>query len=293
MYFGIHALVHNQIATADLKGFFYWILENGHQISISSSISKSAVKAGFHANQFPVFVQGDNLDHLDMILSLGGDGTILDSILFAVPNNLPIFGINFGRLGFLTSSQIIDYQDVIKEIGNKNFRITERALLNIQIAGEPLPSPNLNFALNELSITKRDSASMITVRTDVNGSFLNDYWGDGLIVSTPTGSTGYSLSCGGPILWPESKGLIITPISAHNLSMRPVVLPEDAIIDLTPRGRQQKVMLSMDSRSKHIATNQTISISVSKKVARFVRVADESFSQTLREKLFWGKDIRN
>jgi NAD+ kinase len=168
----------------------------------------------------------------------------------------------------------------------------EKPLIEISQHGKATQIP-FNFALNEIAICKRDTASMINIETYVEGEFLNDYWGDGLIISTATGSTGYSLSCGGPILLPDNQSLVLTPISPHNLTTRPLVLPDDLTIKLKPIGRQQKVMLSMDSRSKPILTNHFMDIRKSKMKAIFIQYPGYSFGKTIREKLFWGKDLRN
>lgn len=293
MKFGLHALSFHQISGESLGTICRHLSELGHEIFASQSVTKSIEKAGISLPSTHVFGLGDPLANLDVFLSLGGDGTVLDSLLYAVPNQIPVLGINFGRLGFLATAQATDFLKVIHEIQQKQFSTEERALIELRSPEQPEIFSPFNFALNEISITKRDTASMITIKTHVNGDFLNEYWGDGLIVSTATGSTGYSLSCGGPILIPESKGLVINPISPHNLSMRPLVLPEDAEIELTPTGRSQKVMLSMDSRSKAVTRNLTYGIKVSQQKALLVRLAGSSFTQTLRDKLFWGKDLRN
>jgi NAD+ kinase len=194
-----------------------------------------------------------------------------------------------GFLPNIISSKLAEVAAILQE---GKAEIIERSLLEIELSEEN-PFRSHNFALNEVSITKKDTASMITIQTYLNGEFLNEFWGDGLIVSTATGSTGYSLSCGGPILWPQSKGLVLTPVSPHNLSMRPIVLPDDVVLQLLPKGRQNKIMISMDSRSRSVTINQAISIKTSAKVALFFNVPGSSFSQILREKLFWGKDLRN
>lgn len=293
MKIGVHALPHHDIPVAELKNLVVWLVDRGHEIYLSQPFFRCLEKSGKFRLDLPVFSIGENIQFLDIFLSLGGDGTILDSILFSVPNQLPVLGINFGRLGFLANSQAREYAPAILRLESGHFTIQERGLLSIQIPDENLVEFSSPFALNEISLTKRDSASMITVKTVLNGDFLNDYWGDGLIVSTPTGSTGYSLSCGGPILWPECKGIVLTPISPHNLSMRPLVLPENVQLELTPLGRQPKVMLSMDSRSRTFPINQKIQIGASPQKARFIDFGQMSFAQTLRDKLFWGKDIRN
>lgn len=280
----IQAQVIEEIATV--------FSEKGFEILFSSTLMKPVEKSLSLPFSYSVFSMEDDISSFSLLLSLGGDGTILDSLLYAVPHNVPLLGVNFGRMGFLPNIISSKLAEVATILQDGRAEIIERSLLEIELSEEN-PFKSHNFALNEVSITKKDTASMITIQTYLNGEFLNEFWGDGLIVSTPTGSTGYSLSCGGPILWPQSKGLVLTPVSPHNLSMRPIVLPDDVGLRLLPKGRQNKIMISMDSRSRSVTINQSISIKTSAKVALFLNVPGSSFSQILREKLFWGKDLRN
>jgi NAD+ kinase len=289
---GFHALTFHTIPAPAIEDLVQLFFGRGFEIYISDSLLKPLDKFIFKDLPIQIFSEDSDLSSLSLILSLGGDGTILDSLLFAVPYEIPILGVHFGRLGFLPNILSSELKNVADILLSGKVPVLRRALLEISIEGGN-PFNKHNYALNEVSITKRDSASMITIHTYINQEFLNEYWGDGLIISTPTGSTGYSLSCGGPIVWPESKGMIITPVSPHNLSMRPIVLPDDIILDLIPKGRQQKVMLSMDSRSKPVTINQPIRIKKSIKEAVFLDVPNSSFPRILREKLFWGKDLRN
>jgi NAD+ kinase len=171
--------------------------------------------------------------------------------------------------------------------------VQERLVLELDTPGTSNPFADFPFALNEVALIKKDTSSMIHIKTEVDGIFLNEYWGDGLILASPTGSTGYSLSCGGPILWPDSAALVLTPVSPHNLSMRPLVLSDQMEISLIPSGRSPRVMLSMDSRSRSFLVNQKVLIKRSLEKAIFVKLNGEGFSSILREKLFWGKDFRN
>lgn len=292
MKVGFHALSLHKIQAQEVEEIASVFWNKGFEIWLSTSLVKPVEKVLSLSFPFSVFTPEDDISSFCLLLSLGGDGTILDSLLYAVPHRVPLLGVNFGRMGFLPniiSSKLAEVAAILQE-GKANY--IERSLLEIELSEEN-PFKNHNFALNEVSITKKDTASMITVQTYLNGEFLNEFWGDGLIVSTPTGSTGYSLSCGGPILWPQSKGLVLTPVSPHNLSMRPIVLPEDVVLRLLPKGRQNKIMISMDSRSRSVTINQSISIKTSAKVALFFNVPGSSFPQILREKLFWGKDLRN
>jgi NAD+ kinase len=289
---GFHALGFHRISASVLEELAKNFLDVGIEIALSESLLKPFEKTRPFRFAFKEFSSSEDLSDFGLLLSLGGDGTLLDTLLMGVPNKIPMLGVNFGRLGFLPNAGTNNLSNLTLAWLNGQTKIISRSMLELRTEEEN-PFGKCNFALNEISLTKRDTASMITIQTLLNEEFLNDYWGDGLILSTPTGSTGYSLSCGGPILWPESKGIILTPVSPHNLSMRPIVLPDNAIVELKPKGRQQKIMLSMDSRSKSVTINQTFRIQTSKQSALFLEVPGDSFSKVLREKLFWGKDLRN
>ena len=290
MKIGLHALVFHQIPKEKILTLSSDLEKIGFEVFFSNALVKPFEKSGHQFSN--VFSSETDLTDFKALLSLGGDGTILDSLLFSVPFGVPVLGVNYGRLGFLANAQSTENDLILSILKNKELEIFERPLLEI-VSYDSVTSFPQNFALNEIAITKRDSASMITIETYIQDEFLNDYWGDGLIISTATGSTGYSLSCGGPILIPENQSLVITPISPHNLSMRPLVVPDNFKIKLKPKGRQQKVMLSMDSRSKQMNTSVIIQIQKSKLQAKFIRFPDFSFGKTIREKLFWGKDLRN
>ena len=290
MKIGLHALAFHQIPWENIQVLWQKLENAGFEVFVSQSLLKPFEKTKLSVSN--VFTLDSDIKGFKAILSLGGDGTILDAMLYAVPAEVPVLGVNFGRLGFLANAQSTENDQIVSLLLQNKLNITERPLIEITNPGEANQIP-FNFALNEIAISKRDTASMITIETYIEGEFLNEYWGDGLIISTATGSTGYSLSCGGPILLPDNQSLVLTPISPHNLTMRPLVLPDRLTIKLKPKGRQQKVMLSMDSRSKPIQTNQFMEIKKSKMVARFIQFPGYSFGKTICEKLFWGKDLRN
>lgn len=292
MKIGFHALAFNKIPAGRILEIISVFHTIGFEVGISQSLLKGLEKSILPKIAHFEFGPGDDIRSFKALFSLGGDGTLLDTLLMAAPNQVPMLGIQFGRLGFLPNTSVENLNELARLLAEEQVGTQERSLVELETEEEN-PFLTANFALNEISLTKRDTASMITIATSLNGQFLNEYWGDGLIVSTATGSTGYSLSCGGPILWPETNGLVLTPVSPHNLSMRPIVLPADSIIELIPRGRQQKVMLSMDSRSKAVTMNQRIRIKVSSDKARFLQFGNDSFSNVLKEKLYWGKDLRN
>lgn len=228
---------------------------------------------------------------VEVLISVGGDGTILSAIPLIRENTIPILGINTGRLGFLTSIAPAEFGDVLREIMNGKYVSEERALLEV----EPIThgEPEISLALNEISVLKKDSSSMITIHAEVDGQFLNTYWADGLIVATATGSTAYSLSCGGPIVEPGSGNFIITPIAPHNLNVRPLVIPDNRTITLSFNSRSQDLMVAVDSSSRIIPHDAKIKIYKSQKKIRLLRLNDYNYFETLRKKLNWGLDQRN
>jgi NAD+ kinase len=228
-----------------------------------------------------------------MFISIGGDGTILRAATFVRKSNIPILGINAGRLGFLASIQKENIDAFLKMVIEKKYTISPRTLLSLSCSPSNSDIQNINFAMNEITVSRKDTTSMITIETYLNDEYLNSYWADGLIISTPTGSTGYSMSCGGPILTPNVKSLVITPIAPHNLNARPLVIPDETEIRLKVSGREENYLVSLDSR---IASIQKESILVIKKTSfkiNMVEIPEETFLKTLRNKLLWGEDKRN
>lgn len=230
-------------------------------------------------------------DEIDFIISLGGDGTLLDTITFVRDKNIPIVGINFGRLGFLASIGREELTMAVKALVRRTFVIDKRTMIHLD-SNLPLFGQT-PYALNEFTIHKRDTAPMIKIHTYLNGEFLNTYWSDGLIVSTPTGSTGYSLSCNGPIVFPESGSFVITPVAPHNLNVRPIVIPDDQIISFEIESRSEQIICALDSRREIV--NKDVQLAVKKEsfLLSLVRLNENNFLQTLREKLTWGLDKRN
>jgi NAD+ kinase len=227
----------------------------------------------------------------DFLFSVGGDGTLLDTISLVQDSGIPIAGINAGRLGFLSSISQENISKAVEEMANGHYSLDKRTLLrletSISLFGE------VNYALNELTVHKKDTSSMIIINAYLNGEFLNSYWADGLIVSTPTGSTGYSLSCGGPIIVPQSENFAITPIAPHNLNVRPVIVSDKNVISLEVEGRNRKFLATLDSRSVTIDSSVQIAVRKESFSINLVRLKDENFMKTLRNKLMWGLDTRN
>ncbi len=227
----------------------------------------------------------------DLFFSLGGDGTILNALPYVLGTPIPVVGVNTGRLGFLASIGIDEIEAAIEKIEAKHYQIEKRSIITLETT-EGLFG-NLNFALNEFTIHKSDSSSMITIHTFLNGEFLNSYWADGLIVSTPTGSTAYSLSCGGPIAMPDSENFIISPISPHNLNVRPLIISDKDILTLRVEGRNRHYLVSLDSRSTQIDATVEMTVKKASNTINLLRLQNKSFTESLRNKLMWGIDKRN
>lgn len=228
---------------------------------------------------------------IEFIFSLGGDGTLLDTVTLVRDKPISIMGINFGRLGFLASIGRDEVANAIKSLANRTYVEDRRTMIHID-ADLPLFG-NVPYALNEFSVHKRDTASMIKIHTYLNGEFLNTYWADGLIVATPTGSTGYSLSCGGPIVFPESGSFVITPVAPHNLNVRPLVVPDDNIISFEIESRSENIICALDSRREIVGKNVQLAVKKEDFPIRLLRLSENNFLQTLHNKLTWGLDKRN
>ncbi|HRE39134.1 MAG TPA: NAD kinase [Chitinophagaceae bacterium] len=239
-----------------------------------------------------IFSDSDDLtEETEFIISLGGDGTLLDTITMVKGKPVAIMGINFGRLGFLASIGREQVQIAVKAIANRTYVVDNRTLIHVD-ASIPMFG-NVPYALNEFSIHKRDVASMIKIHTYLNGEFLNTYWADGLLVATPTGSTGYSLSCNGPIVFPDSGSFVITPVAPHNLNVRPIVVPDNNIISFEIESRSDQIICALDARREIVSKNVQLAVRKESFDVHLVRLSENNFLQTLRNKLTWGLDKRN
>lgn len=242
-------------------------------------------------HELKTFKNSKELAGVNYMFSVGGDGTLLQSISFVKKLKIPVLGINTGRLGFLTSVSSQETDEAIKSILANDYDLDTRSLLEVELKKNPFGT--LNFALNEVTIQKKDSSSMITIHTYLDGKFLNSYWADGLIVSTPTGSTAYSLSCNGPIVLPNSGNIIITPIAPHNLNVRPLVIPDNIEVRLLIESRAENCLVALDYKSETIPVSTEIIIKKSKEQISLIRLKNHDFLSTLRNKLMWGLDKRN
>lgn len=228
---------------------------------------------------------------VDYIISLGGDGTILETLDLVRDSGIPVLGVNTGRLGFLASVYKEDFSLAIRGLLDNKFKLDKRSLIELETPSGLFG--DLKWAVNELTILKKDSSAMISIDASINGSFLNSYWADGLIVSTPTGSTAYSLSCGGPIIVPDAENFVITPIAPHNLNVRPIIISSNSEVSLTVHGRSPEYLLSLDSRHATIANTFEIKLKKANFTFNLVSLEMQDFFKTLRDKLMWGLDKRN
>ena len=227
----------------------------------------------------------------DFLFSIGGDGTLLGSITLVRDSNIPILGINTGRLGFISSVSTDQIESAINDVISNNFEIKNRTLLSLETENNLFG--NVNFALNEVAIVKKDTSSMIRIDAFLNDEFLNSYWADGLVIATPTGSTGYSLSCGGPIIIPGTNNVIITPIAPHNLNVRPIVLSDEDVIKLKVVDKDQLALISLDSRFRAFDSAIALIIKKADFKINLIEPQSHSFISTIRSKLMWGIDKRN
>lgn len=264
--------------------------DNEFDVVIHYDYFQQLKTSGLH-RQFSTFHSYyDIKGNVDYLFSLGGDGTLLDTVSLVRDSNIPIMGINMGRLGFLASTGVEKIDEAIDAVKRRTYAVDKRTLVHLDsdrnLFGE------VNFALNEFTIHKKDTSSMITIHTYVNGELLNSYWADGLIVSTPTGSTGYSLSCGGPIIFPASENFVITPVAPHNLNVRPIVLSHDAVISFEVEGRGDNFLCTLDSRYATIDQSTQLAVKKSDFMISLIRLSDVNFMNTIRTKLMWGLDQR-
>ncbi|MDX1331638.1 MAG: NAD kinase [Robiginitalea sp.] len=262
----------------------------GADLAVEAEFAK-----GIHLEEnTPHFTLEAGLDRsFDLMVSFGGDGTILRAITYIRDLGIPIVGVNTGRLGFLSTCQKENVRQMVRDFAGGDYRLVERSLVTASLDGMPPGGDQLNFALNEVTVSRKDTTSMITVETWLNGEYLTSYWADGLIIATPTGSTGYSLSCGGPVMMPTARSLVITPIAPHNLNARPMVISDETEIKLKVSGREPQHLLSLDSRITSLENETEIWVRKAGFTINMVEFTSESFLKTIRNKLLWGEDRRN
>jgi NAD+ kinase len=289
--------IYGRVFKKENAGFIQQLFDCLHQKDIAFITEEvflaQCVNSGIKPRLTNTFTNQHELmsNEIDYMIVLGGDGTILDTMVYMYHKPIPILGINTGRLGFLAGDTSNDVTKTIDNLLRGHFSIDYRSVLQLE-SSIPL-FDGVKYALNDFVIHKKDSSSMITIHTYINGEYLNSYWSDGLIISTPTGSTGYSLSCGGPILYPSANSVVITPIAPHNLNVRPMVISDEHVISFEIEGRSTSFLVTLDSRSESITS--TIQLAVKRAAFKFplIRFNEDNYLNTLRRKLMWGHDNRN
>ncbi|MBC7523801.1 MAG: NAD kinase [Flavobacterium sp.] len=277
-----------------IRDIFVFFNANNVELVIEEKFLKILYAEEIVKKEYKTFSSYKDLNHtFDVLVSIGGDGTILRAATFVRDSGIPIIGVNAGRLGFLAKVQKENIDTFLQLVLEKKYSISKRTLLSLKSNPKNLEIEDLNFAMNEITVSRKDTTSMITIETYLNGEYLNSYWADGLIISTPTGSTGYSLSCGGPVLTPDVKSLVITPIAPHNLNARPLVITDTTIVELRVSGREENYLVSLDSRITSVSNNAVLTIKKTPFKINMIEIEEETFLKTLRKKLLWGEDKRN
>jgi len=279
--------------TLYVKELLQVLKQNNIEFVVEKNYSKGLIKH-IDIDNLNTFLTYKELNNsFDFMFTIGGDGTILRAVTFIRNSKIPIIGINTGRLGFLATIQKDQIALAVEKLLNKEYLVKKHSLLSVTTSPEIESLSSLNFALNEVTVSRKNTPSMITIETYLNDEFLTSYWADGLIIATPTGSTGYSLSCGGPIITPQAKSFVLTPIAPHNLNARPLVIPDDTEIKFKVSGREDDYFLTLDSRITTIQKGTLISVKKSTFNLKMVEINQQTFIKTLREKLLWGQDTRN
>ncbi|ARK12321.1 NAD kinase [Fibrivirga algicola] len=291
MKIAIHGRTFQEAARPFVQSMFDTLAARGAEVQLSETYRQFLDTAGVTHNSQLTYQTTQDIFDADFAFSLGGDGTLLDVVSQVGPRQIPIVGINIGRLGFLATVSPGGIQFMLHALIHKKFSIDERSLVSVQADTDIFEG--IPFGLNDFTITRTQSSSMITVHTYLDGEFLNSYWADGIIISTPSGSTGYSLSCGGPVLLPQTNNFIITPISPHNLNVRPMVIMDSCKLSFEVESRSGNFLVALDSRSKTVDAATKLHVQRAEFSARLVKLSDDNFLNTLRSKLNWGFDVRN
>ncbi len=291
MHIAVHGRKFNAESIPCIKELFSILKEKDTTVSVSIHFNEYISKSGIDIGNYHIYKDHEDLSSVNYVISMGGDGTLLEAVTHVGPLEIPILGINLGRLGFLATIAKNEISRAIDALRKDYYKIESRTLIKMvsdsDIFGE------VNFGLNEMTIVKKDTSSMIVVHAYIDGEYLNSYWADGLIVATPTGSTGYSLSCGGPLVLPQSHNFIITPVSPHNLNVRPMIVSDTSVISFEIEGRSKNFLVSIDSRSYTVDASIKLAVQKESFGAKLVKLDDYNFLDNLRLKLNWGLDVRN
>jgi NAD+ kinase len=288
----VHGKEFKRESTAVILKLFETLTGNSVELLVSAKFDTQLKHhQPFKNIKRDVYEPGFDLSGNDFFISIGGDGTLLESVTHVRNSQIPILGINTGRLGFLATISKDDVENAVQQIIAGSYKIDKRTTLKLETSGKIFGA--MNFGLNDFTVVKKDTSSMITIHTFIDGEFLNSYWADGLIVATPTGSTGYSLSCGGPLIFPRSGNFVLTPISPHNLTVRPIIVSDSSEISFEIEGRSKKFLVSLDSRISTVDNTVKLKVAKGDFKVNLVQLTGQHYFKTLRQKLNWGLDIRN
>lgn len=293
MKIGVYGIKFNPEKLSTFQNLFTYLQDklNNNTVSIFTGLYKQLVDNVKDIDGFNRFSYSDEIEDFDLLICLGGDGSILDSLSIVRSSNVPVFGINTGRLGFLSSVSSENITEPLDKILAGNIKYDKRSVLKLSTKSNHFG--DISYALNEVTVHKKDSSSMMIIHAYVDNDYLNSYWADGIIISSPTGSTGYNLSCSGPIIMPGSEVFIITPIAPHNLNVRPLIIPDNKKITLKLEGRDDEFLVALDARSEPIKIDEELVIEKGEFYMNVVRTPKHSFFSTIRNKLNWGLDNRN
>jgi NAD+ kinase len=291
MRVAVHGKEFNRQSAPFILRIFETLMSFKAELYVSTKFSQHLKPTLFQKIRYKTYEPGTSLKNIQVFISIGGDGTLLESVTHIGKNEIPVLGINTGRLGFLATIGKDETERALSKVMEGAYSLDKRAALRLE-TNVPL-FDGLNFALNDFTVVKKDTSSMITIHTYIDGEFLNSYWADGIIVSTPTGSTGYSLSCGGPLIFPRSGNFVITPVSPHNLTVRPIVVSDSSEITFQIEGRSKKFLVSLDSRIASVDSSAKLKVKKADFKVNLIQLEGQHYFKTLRQKLNWGLDIRN
>jgi len=292
MKVAVHGKIFSEESVPLIREIIGYLNDHGADVYFSEFFVSYAAQVGLgQQHHRSVYSLKDDLSTFDFLISFGGDGTLLESVTHVGASEIPILGVNTGRLGFLATTMLSNVKDTVKALCDGQYEIESRILVKVECDQDIFEGHN--YGMNEFTVLKQDTSSMITVHTWLDGEYLNSYWADGLIIATPTGSTGYSLSCGGPVILPQLKNFIVTPVSPHNLNVRPLIVSDKSVFNLEVETRSNYFLVSLDSRSKIVESSSKLCIKKERFCAKLIKFDGHSFVNTLRKKLNWGLDARN
>lgn len=291
MKIGVHGKEFTRQSAPFIQRIFEILTQHRAKLYVSNRFAGFLKQSAFKNFKWDTYHPTEPLPAMELLISIGGDGTLLESVTHIGKTEIPVLGINTGRLGFLATISREETEHALEQVLTKSLILDKRALLRLET--DQRIFGNLNFALNDFTVVKKDTSAMITIHTFIDGEFLNSYWADGIIVSTPTGSTGYSLSCGGPLIFPHSGNFVLTPVSPHNLAVRPIILSDTSEISFQVDGRSKKFLVTLDSRIATVDNTVKLTIRKADFIVNLVQMEGHHYFKTLRQKLSWGLDVRN